>query len=162
MGEPTSARSFRSYLKWGLQEECFIWAVHSLSYLYIFNFKRGMNFFANSIRSKTNECFLLAGSVNTITWGIFSTASRDPGIGKPRSRITGLAQLPCNHKVDFIVFERLAKISASLAFRVAVMSWMGSERQMFLLYHICWLALRMLRTWKLPLNFTSETFWAPR
>ena len=42
-----------------------------------------------------------AGPVNAITWKMFSPVSRDPGISIPGSRLTELARLSCNRKVDF-------------------------------------------------------------
>ena len=42
-----------------------------------------------------------AGPINAITWKIFSPVSWDPGIAIPGSRLTELARLSCNRKVDF-------------------------------------------------------------
>ena len=42
-----------------------------------------------------------AGLANTITWKNLSSVCRDPGTAIPGSRLTGLARLSYNRKVDF-------------------------------------------------------------
>ena len=42
-----------------------------------------------------------AGPANAITWKNLSPDNRDPGTAIPGSRLTGLARLLCNRKVDF-------------------------------------------------------------
>ena len=41
-----------------------------------------------------------AGPANAITWKNLSPVSRDPGTAMPGSRLTGLARLSCNRRVD--------------------------------------------------------------
>ena len=79
--------------------------LHSLVYLLIISRENGQ-FTGWQVCSEAN---FLAGPVNVITWKIFIPVSWDPGITISGSRLTGLAWLSCNRKVDFCCVKQACR-----------------------------------------------------